>query len=336
MKAKVGINGFGRIGRNVLRIGLLNPGFECVAINDIASPRTLAHLFKYDSVFGSYPGEVKAHDGGMEVDGRFINIFSEKDPSRIPWSEHEANIVVESTGIFRSREQAAAHIGDTVRKVVITAPAKGDADLTVVLGVNGDSYDPEKHDVVSNASCTTNCFSMLVKILHEKFTVKIGEMTTVHSYTSDQRLHDAPHSDLRRARAAAQSIIPTSTGAAEVIQVVFPELKGKLSAMAIRVPTPNVSLVDFSCEVEAAATVDEVNAAFLDASRKSLAGLVGYLDSELVSCDLIGSSESAVFDPYLTSVLDGNFVKVVAWYDNEYGYSSRVVDLVSIIAERAN
>ncbi|WP_462136961.1 type I glyceraldehyde-3-phosphate dehydrogenase [Candidatus Mycalebacterium sp.] len=336
MKAKVGINGFGRIGRSVLKAGLRGGNLDFVAVNDIAPPETLAHLFKYDSVFGTYPGEVTARDGGMEVDGKFIRIFSEKNPSDIDWSGCEANIVVESTGIFRSRSEAAAHLGGTVGKVVITAPAKGEVDLTTVLGVNGDSYDPEKHHIISNASCTTNCFSMLVKVIHENFTIKKGAMTTVHSYTSDQRLHDAPHSDLRRARAAAQSIIPTSTGAAEVIQVVFPELKGKLSAVAIRVPTPNVSLVDFSCEVKNPTTVGEVNGAFKKASGSELAGFVGYLEHELVSTDLVGSTESAVFDPYLTSVTDGNLVKVIAWYDNEYGYSSRVADLVALIAERGN
>ncbi len=334
MKAKVGINGFGRIGRNVLKIGLQKENLDFVAVNDIAPTETLAHLFKYDSVFGTYPGEVKATGSGMEIDGKPVRIFSERNPSDIPWGECGANIVVESTGIFRSRADASAHMGGTVGRVVITAPAKGEVDLTTVLGVNGDSYDPKKHRIISNASCTTNCFSMLVKIIHENFKVKKGEMTTVHSYTSDQRIHDAPHGDLRRARAATQSIIPTSTGAAEVIQVVFPELKGKLSAMAIRVPTPNVSLVDFSCEVESATSAGEVNAAFKTASEGRLAGLVGYLEDELVSCDLVGSSESAVFDPYLTSVTDGNLVKVIAWYDNEYGYSSRVADLVSLIAER--
>lgn len=336
MKAKVGINGFGRIGRSVLKAGLRDKNLDFVVVNDIAPPETLAHLFKYDSVFGAYPGEVAARDGGMEVDGRFVRIFSERDPSDIDWSGCGANIVVESTGVFRSRSAAAAHLGGTVGKVVITAPAKGGVDLTAVLGVNGDSYDPEKHDVISNASCTTNCFSMLVKVLHENFTVKRGEMTTVHSYTSDQRIHDAPHPDLRRGRAAAQSIIPTSTGAAEVIQMVFPELKGKLSAMAIRVPTPNVSLVDFSCEVKTPTTAKEVNSAFKKASETGLAGFVGYLERELVSTDLVGRPESAVFDPYLTSVTDGNLVKVIAWYDNEYGYSSRVADLVALIAERGN
>lgn len=336
MKAKVGINGFGRIGRSVLRIGLRRENLDFVAVNDIAPAETLAHLFKYDSVFGTYPGKVKAREGGMEIDGKFVRIFSEKKPSDIAWSECGVNTVVESTGVFRTRSEAAAHTGGTVGKVVITAPAKGEVDLTVVLGVNGDGYDPEKHDVISNASCTTNCFSMLVKILHENFRVIRGEMTTVHSYTSDQRIHDAPHPDLRRARAAAQSIIPTSTGAAEVIQVVFPELRGKLSAMAIRVPTPNVSLVDFSCEVESAVSAGEVNGVFRNASQGELSGLVGYLEDELVSSDLAGSPESAVFDPYLTSVTDGKLVKVIAWYDNEYGYSSRVADLVSLIAERGN
>ncbi|MCY4043004.1 MAG: type I glyceraldehyde-3-phosphate dehydrogenase [Candidatus Dadabacteria bacterium] len=334
MNTKVGINGFGRIGRGVLRAGLKHGSLDFVAVNDITSPAVLAHLFKYDSVFGVYPGKVKVAAGGIEIDGNLIRTYSERDPSSIGWAESGVGIVVESTGVFRSRAEASAHLGGTVKKVVITAPAKGGVDLTAVLGVNGDSYDPAAHDVVSNASCTTNCFSMLVKVLHEKFGVRRGEMTTVHSYTSDQRIHDAPHSDLRRARAAGLSIIPTSTGAAEVIQEVFPELRGKLSAMAVRVPTPNVSLVDFSCEVGAETSPDEVNAAFKEAAQGRLKGLVGYLEDELVSTDLVGSPYSAAFDPYLTSVTDGNLVKVIAWYDNEYGYSSRVVDLVSFMAER--
>ena len=334
MKTKVAINGFGRIGRAVLRAGLKNEGLEFVAVNDIAEPSTLAHLFKYDSVFGVYPGKVGACADAIEIDGNRIAAYSEKDPSSIPWNASGAQVVVESTGIFRSRGAAAAHLGDSVKKAVITAPAKGEVDLTAVLGVNGHLYDPASHHIVSNASCTTNCFSMLVKVLHESFKVKRGEMTTVHSYTSDQRVHDAPHSDPRRARAAALSLIPTSTGAAEVLQRVFPELKGKLAAMAVRVPTPNVSLVDFSCEVEQKVSPDEVNAAFATASGGALKGFLGVTEAELVSTDLVGSPYSAVFDPYLTSVTDGNLVKVIAWYDNEYGYSSRVVDLVSLMSER--
>jgi glyceraldehyde-3-phosphate dehydrogenase type I len=334
MSAKVGINGFGRIGRHVLRIGLQRKGLEFVGINDITDAKTLAHLFKYDSVFGPYKGEVRAENNHILVDGKAIRVFSEREPKSIPWEEVKANIVVEASGLFTSREAASAHLRGTVKKVIITAPAKGEIDFTTVLGVNHLNYNPSTHHVISNASCTTNCFAMIVKVLHENFKIKRGEMTTIHSYTNDQRILDAPHKDLRRARAAALSIIPTSTGAARAIELIFPELKGKLSSVAMRVPTPDVSVVDFTCEVEKNTSVEEVNSKFKEAAEGELRGYLRYVDEPLVSSDFIGDSHSAVFDASLTSVVDGNLVKVIGWYDNEYGYSSRVVDLIEFIGER--
>lgn len=331
MSLKVGINGFGRIGRQVLRIGLERNNLEFVAINDISDPDTLTHLFKYDSVFGRFKGEVKSDNNTMIINDKPVRIFSERDPGNIPWGETGAELIVESSGIFLSKEKASAHIKDSVRKVLITAPAKGEIDFTTVIGVNETEYDPAKHHIVSNASCTTNCFAMLVKVLHENFIIKKGQMSTIHSYTNDQKILDAPHKDLRRARAAALSIIPTSTGAAKAIEIIFPELKGKLSAFAVRVPTPNVSLVDFTCEVETRTTAEEVNKTFRQYSENELKGYLNYIEEELVSSDLIGDHYSASFDSNLTSVVDGNLVKVVSWYDNEYGYSSRVVDLIEII-----
>ncbi|GBD38369.1 Glyceraldehyde-3-phosphate dehydrogenase [bacterium HR37] len=334
MSVKVGINGFGRIGRHVLRIGLQRKGLEFVGINDITDAKTLAHLFKYDSVFGPYKGEVRAENNHILVDGKAIRVFSEREPKNIPWEEVKANIVVEASGLFTSREAASAHLRGTVKKVIITAPAKGEIDFTTVLGVNHLNYNPSTHHVISNASCTTNCFAMIVKVLHENFKIKRGEMTTIHSYTNDQRILDAPHKDLRRARAAALSIIPTSTGAARAIELIFPELKGKLSSVAMRVPTPDVSVVDFTCEVEKNTSVEEVNSKFKEAAEGKLRGYLRYVDEPLVSSDFIGDSHSAVFDASLTSVVDGNLVKVIGWYDNEYGYSSRVVDLIEFIGER--
>lgn len=331
MSIRVGINGFGRIGRHVLRIGLDRENLEFVGINDITDTETLAHLFKYDSVFGRYPGEVKYDGEGITVDGRFIRVFSERDPANIPWADTGAQIVAEASGIFRTREAAAAHMGETVKKVIITAPASGKVDFTTVLGINDQEYEPESHDVISNASCTTNCFGMLVKVLHENFAIKRGEMTTIHSYTNDQKILDTPHKDKRRARAAALSIIPTSTGAADAIQIVFPELKGKLSAVAVRVPTPNVSLVDFTCEVEKGTSIDEVNAKFKEAAEGSLGGYLAYVEDEIVSSDFVGDTHSCSFDSLLTSVVEDDMVKVVAWYDNEYGYTSRVVDLMELV-----
>ncbi len=334
MSIKVGINGFGRIGRHILRIGLDRKGLEFVGINDISDSKTLAHLFKYDSIFGPYKGEVKSENGHILVNGKAIRVFSEKDPKNIPWEDVKADIVAEASGIFRTKEAASVHLGNTVKKVVITAPAKGEVDFTTVLGANQKSYDNEKHHIISNASCTTNCFAMIVKVIHEGFGIVRGEMTTIHSYTNDQRILDAPHKDLRRARAAALSIIPTDTGAGKAIQIIFPELKGKLSAVAMRVPTADVSVVDFTCEVKKHTTPEEVNEKFKQAASGELKGYLRYTDEELVSSDFIGDPHSAVFDSALTSVVDGNLVKVIGWYDNEYGYSSRVVDLLEFIGEK--
>jgi glyceraldehyde-3-phosphate dehydrogenase type I len=334
MSIKVGINGFGRIGRHILRIGLDRKGLEFVGINDISDSKTLAHLFKYDSIFGPYKGEVKSENGHILVNGKAIRVFSEKDPKNIPWEDVKADIVAEASGIFRTKEAASIHLGKTVKKVVITAPAKGEVDFTTVLGANQKSYDNEKHHIISNASCTTNCFAMIVKVLHESFGIVRGEMTTIHSYTNDQRILDAPHKDLRRARAAALSIIPTDTGAGNAIQIIFPELKGKLSAVAMRVPTADVSVVDFTCEVKKHTSPEEVNEKFKQAASGELKGYLRYTDEELVSSDFIGDPHSAIFDSALTSVVDGNLVKVIGWYDNEYGYSSRVVDLLEFIGEK--
>ena len=331
MSIRVGINGFGRIGRHVLRIGLGREDLEFVGINDITDTETLAHLFKYDSVFGRYPGEVEFDGEGITVDGKSIRVFSERDPANIPWADTGAQVVAEASGIFRTREAAAAHMGETVKKVIITAPASGKVDFTTVIGINDHDYEPESHDVISNASCTTNYFGLLVKVLHENFAIRRGEMTTIHSYTNDQRILDTPHKDKRRARAAALSIIPTSTGAANAIQIVFPELKGKLSAVAVRVPTPNVSLVDFTCEVEKGTSADEVNAKFKEAAEGTLSGYLAYVEDEIVSSDLVGDTHSCSFDSMLTSVVEDSLVKVVAWYDNEYGYTSRVVDLIELV-----
>jgi len=331
MSIKVGINGFGRIGRNVMRIGLQREGVELVGINDISDSKTLTHLFKYDSIFGPYKGEVKSGNGHMVVDGKPIKVFSERNPANIPWQDLGAELIVEASGVFRSKDEVSAHLGETVKKVIITAPAKGEVDLTAVLGANQNKYDKANHNIISNASCTTNCFSMIVKVLHESFGIKKGQMTTVHSYTNDQQILDAPHKDLRRARAAALSIIPTSTGAATAIAIVFPELKGKLSAVAMRVPTADVSVVDFTCEVDKSTTVEEVNQKFKEAAEGELKGYLRYVDEELVSSDFIGDPHSAIYDAPLTSVVEGNLVKVIAWYDNEYGYSSRVVDLIEYV-----
>lgn len=334
MPVKVGINGFGRIGRHVLRIGLKNKDLQFVGINDVTDAKTLAHLFKYDSVFGQYKGDVRVKGNDIIVDGKIIRVFSERDPKNIGWADVGAQVVVESTGIFVTKEAASMHMGSTVKKVIISAPAKGAVDISVVMGANQKDYKPSKHHILSNASCTTNCFSMLVKVLHEGFGIKKGQMTTVHSYTNDQRILDAPHKDLRRARSAALSIIPTSTGAASAIELIFPELKGKLSAVAMRVPTPNVSVVDFVCELNKKVTVEDINKEFKKASRGKLKGYLRYLDEPIVSSDLIGDESSASFDSLLTSVVNENLVKVIGWYDNEYGYSSRVVDLITYIGKK--
>jgi glyceraldehyde-3-phosphate dehydrogenase type I len=336
MAVKIGINGFGRIGRQVLKIGLEYPELQFVAVNDITDAKTLAHLLKYDSLYGKYDKEVRAEQDRLIVDGREIRVFSKRSPDEIPWSDLGVEIVVEATGKFRSRSDIEKHLKGSVKKAVLTAPGKGEPpDITVVMGVNDSSYDPGKHHIISNASCTTNAFAPLVKVLKENFGIKRGVMTTIHSYTNDQRILDQPHSDLRRARAAALSIIPTSTGAAKAIGLIFPELKGKLQAIAIRVPTADVSLVDFAVEVEREVTVEEVNDAFRKASEEGpLSKFMRYLDEPLVSTDFIGDPHSAIFDSTLTQVAEGNLVKVFAWYDNEWGYSSRVVDLILLISER--
>ncbi len=331
---RIGINGFGRIGRQVLKEGFKRKNLEFVAINDLAIPETLLHLFKYDSVFGKFEGKCGIKNGNFVIDGKEIKVFSEKDPARLPWKDMGVDYVVEATGVFRSKEKAQSHLSAGAKRVVITAPAKGSVDLTVVLGINEKDYDPLKHFIISNASCTTNCFAFLVKILHENFKIKMGEMTTIHSYTNDQRILDLIHKDLRRARAAAMNIIPTSTGAAKAIELVYPELKGKIKAVAIRVPTPNVSLVDFSALVEKNTTKEEVNSAFEKASKGELGKYLGYTEEPLVSSDFIGDPKSAIFDATLTEVVGGSLVKVLGWYDNEWGYSVRVVDLLEFMAEK--
>jgi len=322
---KLGINGFGRVGRQVLKIAL-ERGHEVVGINDVVDAATLAHLLKYDSVFGRYEKRVEAKEGALVVDGVEIPVGSYRDPGEIPWDEWGAEIVIESSGVFRSKDKAGKHLGGSVKKVIITAPAKGEVDATFVMGVNEHLYDPQKHHVVSNASCTTNAFAHMVKVLHERFGIVKGVMTTVHSYTNDQRVLDAPHRDPRRARAAAFNIIPTSTGAAKAIGLIFPELVGKLSAIAIRVPTPDASIVDFAAVVERETSVEEVNEAFKEAQSKYLA----VTEDPIVSSDVIGDTHSVVIDLPLTQV-HGNLVKVFGWYDNEWGYSERVVDLAEYI-----
>ena len=332
---KIGINGFGRIGRQVFKIAHERKDLEVVAINDITDPNTLAHLLKYDSVYGIYDRDVKVDGDYIVVDDHKIRVFAEKDPAQIPWGDLGIELVVESTGRFRSRDKAALHLRDTVKKVIISAPSKGEpADITIVIGVNHNSYDPEKHHVISNASCTTNAFAPVVKVLHENFTIIKGVMTTVHSYTNDQRILDLPHSDLRRARAAAQNIIPTTTGAAKAIELIFPELKGRLAAVAMRVPTPDGSIVDFAAVVEKTVTVEEVKAAFKKAAEGELKGILQYTEEPLVSHDIIGNTHSSIFDASLTHVVDGNLVKVFSWYDNEWGYSTRLVDLIEYVRDR--
>ncbi len=330
---RVGINGFGRIGRQVFKIGRAYPELEFVAVNDLTDNDTLAHLLKYDSVFGRFEGDVVAEGDRILVDGKPLKVFEIRNPGEIPWGDLGVDVVVESTGLFRSRDKAALHLRDTVQHVVISAPGKGEPpDFTVVLGVNDHQLDLSRHRVISNASCTTNAFAPLVKVLHERFKILKGVMTTIHSYTNDQRLLDAPHRDLRRARAAALSMVPTSTGAAKAIVAVYPELKGKLEARAIRVPTPDVSLVDFAAVVEASTTREEVLDAFREAAQGDLQGILQVLEEPLVSVDLIGNPHSSILDAELTQVVEGNLVKVFAWYDNEWGYSSRLVDLLRKIA----
>ncbi|KLO22917.1 glyceraldehyde-3-phosphate dehydrogenase [Marinitoga sp. 1155] len=329
---KIAINGFGRIGRVVFREMMKRENFEVVAINDLTDPKTLAHLLKYDSVHGKFDGTVEVSEDGFVVNGKEIKVFAEKNPANLPWKDLGVDIVIESTGVFRNKEKAMPHIEAGAKKVLITAPAKGEVDLTVVLGVNDELLSKE-HVVVSNASCTTNSIAPVIKVLNEKFGVKTGLLTTVHSFTNDQRVLDLPHSDLRRARAAAVNIIPTTTGAAKAVGVVIPELKGKLDGIAMRVPTPDGSITDLTVVVEKETTAEEINAVMKEASETYLKGILGYNEDMIVSSDIIGTTFSGIFDATLTKVMDGTLVKVASWYDNEYGYSARVVDLAERLAE---
>jgi len=332
MAIRVGINGFGRIGRNVLRACLGEKGLEFVAVNDITSAKTLAHLLKHDSVHGTLEDDVKADGENLTVGTRSIKVLAERDPAKLPWKSLGVDLVLECSGLFTDRDQAAKHLEAGAKKVIISAPAKG-ADLTVVYGVNHSAYDPAKHHVLSNASCTTNCLAPVAKVLHETFGIKRGLMTTVHAYTNDQRILDLPHEDLRRARAAALSMIPTSTGAAKAIGLVIPALDGKLDGMAVRVPTPNVSLVDLCCEVDKPATKDAINAAIKEAAAGPLKGVLLYCDEPLVSADFNHSPYSSIFDSALTKVIDGNFLKVLSWYDNEWGFSNRMRDVALVVGK---
>jgi glyceraldehyde 3-phosphate dehydrogenase len=332
MSVKIGINGFGRIGRNVLRaIALSGRKLDVVAVNDVTDSKTLAHLLKYDSVHGRFDAEVEPTADGIKVDGRTIRVLSVKEPGQLPWKELGVSVVLESTGLFTDREKAAAHLNAGARKVVISAPAKGE-DLTVVMGVNHHKYDPAKHHIISNASCTTNCLVPVVKVVLDNFGFERGFMTTVHSYTNDQRILDLPHKDLRRARAAAINIIPTTTGAAKATSLAIPEVKGKIDGIALRVPTPNVSLVDLSCTVSRSTTVQEVNQAFRTAAEGALKGILAVSEEPLVSSDFNGDPHSSTVDAQSTAVIDGTMVHVSSWYDNEMGYSMRCVDLVDHIA----
>ncbi|MEX0801398.1 MAG: type I glyceraldehyde-3-phosphate dehydrogenase [Dehalococcoidia bacterium] len=336
MTTKVGINGFGRIGRQVFKAihDFHAAELLVVAVNDLTDPKTNAHLLKYDSNYGTFPGEIHAHDDGIAVNGNTIKVLAERDPAKIPWSDFGIEIVVESTGLFTDADKARGHIdGGGARKVVISAPAKGE-DFSVVLGVNESRYDPDNHHVISNASCTTNCIAPVVKVLHDAFGVEKGFMNTIHSYTNDQVILDTVHKDLRRARAAALNIIPTSTGAARAVTVVIPELKGRLDGMSLRVPTPTVSVCDFVATIEKPATVDSINEAFREAASEPLRGILEYCDEPLVSSDFKGNPASSIFDSLSTMVLDGNLVKTLAWYDNEWGYACRVGDLCAFLAAK--
>jgi glyceraldehyde 3-phosphate dehydrogenase len=329
---KVGINGFGRIGRNVFRTALGDPSIEFVAVNDLTTPATLAHLLKYDSILGNLKQEITHGADFIAVDGKQIKVFAERDPAKLDWASVGAEIVVESTGFFTDAEKAKAHLGATVKKVIISAPATNE-DITIVLGVNSDKYDAAKHNVISNASCTTNCLAPVVKVLHDTFGIASGIMTTIHSYTNDQVILDTPHKDLRRARAAALSMIPSSTGAAKALKLVVPEMAGKLDGFAIRVPTPNVSVVDLTFVAEKPISVEAINAAIKTASETTLKGILGYTEEELVSSDFKGNPLSSIFDSKLTKVV-GTTGKVISWYDNEWGYSSRVKDLILFLVEK--
>jgi len=334
MAIKVGINGFGRIGRNVLRASLGDSNLEFVAVNDLTDPKTLAHLLKYDSILGNLPHKISAGQDCIRIDDKSIRVFAEKDPAKLPWESVGAQVVIESTGRFTNAEEAKKHLRGPVKKVIISAPAKNE-DFTVVLGVNHNAYDPAKHHIISNASCTTNCLAPIAKVVHDEFKIVSGTMTTIHSYTNDQVILDFPHKDLRRARAAAVSMIPTSTGAAKALHLVIPELKGKLDGFAMRVPTPNVSVVDLVAFVEKKTSAEEVNAAMKKASDSGpLKGYLGYEQEELVSIDYRGDARSSIVDAPMTRVVAGNCVKVISWYDNEWGYSCRVRDLINYLGSK--
>src|SRR5690349_1020357 len=333
MAVKVGINGFGRIGRNIFRTSLGDPDIDFVAVNDITDTKTLAHLLKYDSVLGNLDEDIQATENGIRVGSDEFRVFSEKDPAQIPWDEVGAEIVIESTGRFTKKEDAVKHLRGSVKKVVISAPAKGE-DLTIVLGVNDAAYDPAAHHVISNASCTTNCLAPVAKVIHENFGIKSAQMTTIHSYTNDQQLLDLPHKDLRRARAAALSMIPTSTGAAKAVALVIPELKGKFDGISVRVPTPNVSLVDVVINVEKETTTEEVNQVLKNAANEELKGILAFSEEPLVSIDFRGNPNSSIVDAENTKVIGGTAIKILSWYDNEWGYSCRVRDLVKFIANK--
>lgn len=333
MAIKVGINGFGRIGRNVLRTALGDKDLDFVAVNDLTDTRTLAHLLKYDSILGNLDREITHTENTITVDGDTFRVFAERDPAKIPWEEVGAEIVIESTGRFTDKEKAIAHLRGPVKKVIISAPAKNE-DLTIVLGVNDEAYDAAKHNVISNASCTTNCLAPVAKVLHQKFGIRKAQMTTIHSYTNDQVILDFPHSDLRRARAGALSMIPTSTGAAKAVALVLPELKGKFDGISVRVPTPNVSLVDVVFELEQNTTTEEVNSVLKNAANGELKGILGFEEEPLVSVDFRGNSHSSIVDAAYTKVIGDNLVKVLAWYDNEWGYSCRVRDLIKFLGSK--
>ena len=333
MAIRVGINGFGRIGRNIFRAALHDSEIDFVAVNDITDTATLAHLLKYDSVLGNLKDDVTAEDDSLKVAGRTVKVLAERDPANLPWKELGADIVVESTGLFTKRADAEKHLKAGAKKVIISAPAK-DEDITIVLGVNDDKYDPAKHNIISNASCTTNCLAPVVKVIKDKFGFVTGQMTTIHSYTNDQKVLDLPHKDLRRARAAALSMIPTTTGAAKAVGLVLPDVKGKIDGMAMRVPTPNVSVVDVVCNVEKETTAEEVNAALKEAAEGDMKGILSYTELPLVSKDFAGNPDSSIVDGLSTKVINGTMVKVLSWYDNEWGYSNRVIDLVKFISAK--
>ncbi len=333
MGIKVGINGFGRIGRNILRTALGSRDIDFVAVNDLTDTKTLAYLLKYDSVLGNLDYEISHTEDSIKVGNDRIKVFSERDPAKIPWGEVGAEIVIESTGIFTAKEKAVAHLRDSVKKVIISAPASNE-DITIVMGVNHNSYNPAEHHIISNASCTTNCLAPVAKVIHEKFGISKAQMTTIHSYTNDQQLLDLPHKDLRRARAAAISMIPTSTGAAKAVSLVLPELKGKFDGISVRVPTPNVSLVDVVILLEKETTTEEVNAVLKAAAEGELKGILAFEEQPLVSVDFRRNDNSSIVDADYTKVVGGNLLKVLSWYDNEWGYSSRVRDLVKFVASK--